>query len=131
MKALLHSFAVFNTLAYFVYSVPALIYFTFILLLGRWCKNPALMKYGLEVLVGIDETYSACLLGEASETVSSRCGRALLSGKPRPAVKCLAWAVDLFFLKVVGEKFHCIGAVEKFYKDGANLEDEQLSFIKH
>ena len=77
-------------------------------------------------MVAPDQWWNAALRGEEDETVSSRLGRAIKSGRPKWWAKLFAKFVNLIF-RLVGQKDHVGISIEKRYEEGAP-SDERLKF---
>ena len=100
----------------FLLSVPAIIVgllFNYLLFLaGKMSKSQLLQDYSFYVLYSIDQFANTLWLGDANETVSSRTGRAMLSGKPKwfvpPFPNLVDWLAMLF-----GDENHVRKSVEK------------------
>ena len=123
-------FASFNFAVTFLYTLPGLSYYALILGLGVLTKSEELKHYGLRCMVAPDQWWNAALLGEEDETVSSRLGRALASGRPKEGAKALAAVVNAFFRVLAGQENHCLESIEpKYYMQGAPT-DERWDFIK-
>lgn len=71
-----------------------------------------ILKFGFNFLYWLDLGLNWILLGDPSETVSSRLGRALKSGKPKWFVIPFAWFVDRIFYRLIGEKNHSVMNIE-------------------
>lgn len=82
--------------------------------LGLLFKSNKLKHHGLDLAIAVDQYMNVVWLGYPDETISSRCGRAILSKKPKWYIKYLLhpfvdWAAQRF-----GDKpNHCVRAVEK------------------
>ena len=126
---MLNLIAVCNFLFSFLFTFPLLVYFGLWALIGRLIGSKSMVHYGVRCMVGVDQVWNAALRGEEDETVSSRLGRALQSGRAKWWAKCFAMVVNGFFRVVAGQKNHCIESIEKRYLSGAP-SDERLSFIK-
>ena len=74
----------------------------------------------------IDLAGNFILLGDPSETISSRTGRALRSGRPRWFVPYLGAFIDKIFNVLFGQKDHSINYIEH----DENFEHEIWSWIK-
>lgn len=69
-------------------------------------------KFLFNWLYWLDLGLNWLLLGDPSETVSSRTGRALKSGKPKWFVPYLALVIDRIFYRLIGEKNHSLENIE-------------------
>ena len=131
MNALLNFLATVNFFLVFIYTLVGLCYFAILgllgLLLGKHGED--LNHYATRNLVAPDQWWNAALRGEEDETVSSRLGRALKSGRPKWWAKLFAGFVNLIFRVLAGQENHCLISIEKRYENGAP-SDERLSFIK-
>ena len=83
-------------------------------------------KFLFNFLYWIDCGLNFLMLGDPSETVSSRTGRAMRSGKPKWFVPYLAKAIDWFFFRFFGQVDHVIMYIEK----DENFEHEIWSWIR-
>lgn len=71
-----------------------------------------LWKIIFNILYYLDLGLNTILLGDPSETVSSRCGRALQSKKPVLFAKILAYVVDFIFYRFFGDDNHSLENIE-------------------
>lgn len=126
----LKAFSILNFIGVFLFTCPGLIYFGLLNLLGVIIRSPELRHWSMRCLIAPDQWWNAALLGEEDETVSSRLGRAINSGRPKRGAKCLAHFVNGVFYLAAGQKNHCIGAIEPKYLEGAP-RDEQWNFIRN
>lgn len=85
-----------------------------------------ILKFAFNFLVWLDCGANFLLLGDPSETISSRTGRAMRSGKPKWFVPPLAKAIDSFFFKFFGQVNHVIEYIEH----DEDFENELWSWIK-
>ena len=67
--------------------------------------------YLYNVALALDQFVNALLLGDADESISGRCGRAMKSGKPKWWVRKLSKCIDWFF-RLFGERNHVLNAIE-------------------
>lgn len=77
-------------------------------------------------LYTLDLILNFLILGDPSETVSSRLGRALQSGRPILFAVILAWIVDFIFYRFFGDDNHSLDHIET----DEDFEHEIWSFIK-
>jgi len=129
MNALLNFLAVINFFLVFIYTFLGLNYFVILSLIGLLIRSKPLQHYALRNMVAPDQWWNAALRGEEDETVSSRLGRAIKSGRPKWWAKLFAGFVNFLFRIIAGQKNHCLISIEKRYEEGAP-SDERLSFIK-
>ena len=122
-------FAIINFVGVFIFTMPGLVYFGLLNLLGFLIKSKELQKWSMRCLVAPDQWWNAALLGEEDETVSSRLGRALKSGKAKWGARILASFVNTIFKAIANQKNHCLESIEPKYENGAP-KDEQWNFIK-
>lgn len=127
--AALKAFAILNFIGVFIFTIPGLIYFGLLNLVGYIIKSKELKHYAGRCLVAPDQWWNAALLGEEDETVSSRLGRALASGRPKSEAKAFAMFVNGIFRLIAGQKNHCLESIEEKYLNGAP-SDETWNFIK-
>lgn len=69
-------------------------------------------KYLYNLALGFDQFVNALLLGDPDESISGRCGRAILSGKQKWWVVYLARHIDWVFLHLFDEQNHTMNSVE-------------------
>jgi hypothetical protein len=81
-----------------------------------------LKKYLYNLALSFDQMVNAILLGDPDESISGRCGRAILSGQPKWWVVPLANHIDWMFLVLFKEQNHVLNAVE--YEE--NPHEKQL-----
>ena len=122
--------SIFNFIYIFLFTIPLLIYFALWNLVGWAFRSKDMSHYSVRVLVGIDQSWNAALRGEEDETVSSRLGRAIKSGRPKWGAKMFAHFVNGVFKLVAGQANHCLESIEERYENGAP-SDEKWSFIKN
>ena len=127
---MLRTLAVINFFIVFIYTVPMLAYFGVINLLGYLFRSKKVRLYSMNNLVAPDQWWNSALMGEEDETVSSRLGRAVKSGRPKPYAKAFAMFVNLIFRVIAGQKNHVLESIEERYLAGAP-SDEQWNFIKN
>lgn len=70
-------------------------------------------QYAFNLALTFDQAVNVILLGDPDDSISGRCGRALLSGKPKWWVKPLSMHVDWMFDFIFNEKNHCLNSVEE------------------
>ena len=81
--------------------------------LGKLFKSHKLETHGLELAIAVDQYMNVVWLGNPDETISSRTGRAIISGKPKWYIKYLLrpfvdWAARRF-----GDgPNHCVNSIE-------------------
>jgi|GEM_PF-3871158 len=85
-----------------------------------------LWKIIFNILILLDLALNTLLLGDPSETVSSRAGRAMKSGKPIWFARKMAWFIDKIFYRLLGQKNHSVENIE--YDE--DYEYELWSWIK-
>jgi len=83
-------------------------------------------KFIGNILYLLDLVLNTFLLGDPSETVSSRLGRALRSGKPKNFAVIASKIVDKVFHMGLGEKNHSVENIEH----DEDYEHELWSWIK-
>ena len=98
------AFAPFAILGILVQPITILIYA---------CGNEHIRAFIYRTGKALDQFDNALLFGgEPQETISSHCGRWVLSGHPMPIkVRFVVMLTDLF------EADHCVGAIEDAFKD--------------
>lgn len=126
---MLNFISVINFVYVFIWSLPALVYFLLWNMAGEIAMSDTMRHYSMRVLVGIDQSWNAALRGEEDETVSSRLGRAMVSGRPKWGAKMFAYFVDFIFYITVRDKNHCISNIDERFANGAP-SDEKWSFIR-
>lgn len=129
MNHFLNLISLFNFVFIFVFTIPMLAYFAGWNLVGLIINSESMKHYSARVMVGIDQSWNAALRGEEDETVSSRLGRALKSGKPKWGARLFAYFVNFIFLVIAQQKNHCLESIEEKWLNGAP-SDEKWSFIK-
>jgi hypothetical protein len=78
---------------------------------GHITRDRRLRKYGRNIALSADQHMNVIWLGHADETISSRIGRAALSGKPRLPARVLHPIVDRLAL-LFNDPNHCIKSAE-------------------
>ena len=111
-----------SVLLFFIFVIQAL---PILIVLGILNRIPAIKSWAYNLLIGIDQFGNSIMLGSYEETISSRLGRAQLSGKAAWYAKYAQIAVD-FVMECWGEDNHCINAI----KPGEDYSSEIWSWIK-
>jgi hypothetical protein len=93
--------------------IPLLIGSLLVFLTGVIFKDSLIKKAGFNMLVSVDQFGNVVLLGDPDETISSRTGRAVMSERPVWFIKYLHASIDKMFHILIGQKNHCVDAVEK------------------
>jgi hypothetical protein len=106
-------FVILSVGSFIILVIPLLLASLSVFLIGLLLKDSLVEKAGFNMLVSVDQFGNVVLLGDPDETISSRTGRALLSDKPRWFVKHIHYVIDEMFHMLLGQKNHCISAVEK------------------
>lgn len=102
-------FSVISFIAVVLTSLTiSLIFFLISILL----RDPLAKKASFNMLIAVDQFANTVILGDVDETISSRTGRAILSGKAKWFVKYLQFFIDKIFNVIDGQRNHCINAVE-------------------
>jgi hypothetical protein len=83
-----------------------------LVLLGRLFKSEAMKQYGFNLALGLDQLANILLLGDPDETISSRTGRAIASGKAKWWVPKFGALVDWLALHGFGDRDHCARSIE-------------------
>jgi len=91
-----------------VWLVPAFLLF----LLGKWTRCQPMKQFGFNLALGLDQLANVLLLGDPDETISSRTGRAMASGRPKWWVPSFAGLVDFLAYRLFDDKDHCKNAIE-------------------
>jgi hypothetical protein len=86
---------------------------------------PALRIWAYNLLIGIDQFGNTIMLGSYEETISSRLGRAQLSGKPTWYARWAQISVD-YVCALYGDYNHCVNAI----KPGEDYSSEIWSWIR-
>lgn len=81
--------------------------------LGKLTKSKIIKNFGFNLAYSLDQYGNALLLGDPDETISSRTGRALKSGRPKWWVRGFSKFVDFLAFKLVGETDHCLNSIEE------------------
>lgn len=110
----------FSVILFFIFIVQAIPLLAMLFLL-YWI--PALKMWIYNLLISIDQFGNSLLLGSVEETISSRLGRAQLSGKPKWYAKIAQVVVD-GVCGICGQKNHCINAI----KSGEDYSSELWSW---
>ena len=79
---------------------------------GKITHDSRFFKYGFNIAVSIDQLGNVIMLGDPDETISSRLGRAILSGRPKWFVPSFAALVDFIFYKLDNQESHCLNSIE-------------------
>jgi hypothetical protein len=69
-------------------------------------------QFYFNVLLGIDQFANILMLGSPDETISSRTGRAYLSGRGKWFVYPLKAFVDRMAIILAGQHDHCLNSIE-------------------
>lgn len=77
--------------------------------IGRLFKNKELETYGIRVALGADQMGNGFAAGFPDETISSRVGRAIATGRPKAVARFLKVAINGIFF---WEENHVIDAIE-------------------
>lgn len=128
MHKLLNLFALMNFVIVFLFTLPGLLYFTILNLIGKVCYKP-LAHYAERCMVAPDQWWNAALRGEEDETVSSRLGRAYKSGRAKLYALIAVYGVNIMFIFFKQQMNHCLESIEERYEKGAP-SDERWSWIK-
>lgn len=88
--------------------------------IGRLTRNRNMRRYGRDVALSADQHMNVIWLGLADETISSRLGRAALSGKPKLVARVLHPLVDRLAL-LFGDHDHCVKSAELQYNEHVEL----------
>lgn len=123
-------YASINFIGIFIFTIPGLVYFGILNLIGYLIRSPELRHYSVRCLVAPDQWWNAALLGEEDETVSSRLGRALKSGRPKIGAIVFAMFVNAIFRLAIGQKNHCLESIEEKHCEHSPASDETWSFIQ-
>jgi hypothetical protein len=83
-------------------------------LTGVLFRDKLIKQMGFNMLISIDQFGNVVLLGDPDETISSRCGRAHNSGRAIWFARVMRRFVDKLFHVLLGEKNHCVNAVEGY-----------------
>ena len=81
-------------------------------LTGLLFRDKIISRAGFNMLLSVDQFGNAVLLGDPDETISSRTGRAIMSDHPNWVAVVMQRLVDKMFHILLGERNHCINAVE-------------------
>ncbi len=106
-------FTLMNTLIFAPLTAIQIVIGFIIYLLGQKFKSRKLKTHGINLAIAGDQNMNVIWLGHPDETISSRCGRAELSGRPK-------WYIKYFlrpFVDWAARRFgdgpnHCIRAIE-------------------
>lgn len=94
----------------------------FCFLIGKLFSDK-LRKYGFNMLLSVDQNANVVLMGFPDETISSRVGRAVASGRPKWYIRIFAPILNLAFKVIAGDKNHAIESIEhdENFNDRAEL----------
>jgi len=70
------------------------------------------IQYLYNLALGFDQFMNAILFGDPDESLSGRCGRAMVSGKPKAWVPPIRAYLDFIFLVLFKQENHCIASIE-------------------
>ena len=86
-----------------------------------------MIKYLFNIGLALDQFANTVLLGDPDESLSGRCGRAMMSGRPKFWVPYLASIIDWTVLLFKAEYNHCMNSVEA---EETPKEKEIWSWVK-
>lgn len=110
---MLQIWALLNTFVMFPIMLVELILGATMHGLGLLFKSKKLKAHGLELAMAVDQYMNVVWLGNPDETISSRCGRAIVSGKPKWYIKYLLRPFVDKAAKFFGDgPNHCVNAIE-------------------
>jgi hypothetical protein len=110
---MLQIWALLNTMIMFPIMVGELILGAIMYAIGKWCKIKQLEAHGKELAIAVDQYMNVVWLGNPDETISSRTGRAIESGKPKWYIKYLLHPFVDWAARVFGDgPNHCLNAIE-------------------
>lgn len=93
-------------------------------LVGKLSSSNALIKYGYNLLLGVDQMANVILLGFPDETISGRTGRAIASGRAKWYIKLWRIILDAG-ARCFGDKNHALNSIEP-EDDFESRRDEEL-----
>lgn len=96
-----------------LWLIPVLFLCILLFLTGKILRSSLVQQAGFNMLIGLDQFANSILLGDPDETISSRTGRALLSNKRKWFVVPFGAFIDKIFHVLIGQRNHCIDAIEK------------------
>jgi hypothetical protein len=96
-----------------------------VFLTGVWTSDRLIRRTGFNLLRSLDQFGNTILLGSTNETISSRIGRAIVSGKQKKFVNMLHFFIDKTFEIIAGDMNHCIDNIED-----VDIRDELWTWIK-
>jgi len=113
MRIVLLIWALINTAILLPITVFQVLMGFILYLIGKAVKNKKLEMHGIYLAIAADQNMNVAWLGYVDETISSRCGRAQVSGKEK-------WYIKYFlrpFVNWAAKRFgdgdnHCINAIE-------------------
>ena len=116
MKTILFVFGI--VYSFFLVMAPLFAVALPFFLIGKLFKSKTLEEYGFNYAYSLDQTANTLWLGDPDETISSRTGRAIESGKAKRWVYWFAKFVDCLFL-MFGDENHVQKSIEqrKFTKE--------------
>jgi len=117
---MLQLWSLINTLAMFPIMAAQLILGALIHVIGKLFKSHKLRTHGKDLAIAVDQYMNVVWLGNPDETISSRTGRAIRSGKPKWYIKYLLHPFVDNAAKFFGDgPNHCINAIEEDeYEEG-------------
>jgi hypothetical protein len=105
--------ALINTLVFAPLTVIQVLIGFIIYLLGLIFRSKSIKTHGKQLALAADQNMNVIWLGDPDETISSRIGRAILSGRPKWYIKFFLRPFVDMMAKLFGDFDHCINAVEK------------------
>jgi len=110
---ILQIWALLNTLVMFPIMIAQLILGAGLYCIGNWFKWNKTKTHGFQLAVAVDQYMNVVWLGNPDETISSRTGRAIASGKPKWYIKYLLHPfVDWAARRFGDGPDHCVRAIE-------------------
>lgn len=110
---MLQIWALLNTCVMFPIMLAQLILGASMHGLGLLFKSNKLKHHGLDLAIAVDQYMNVVWLGNPDETISSRTGRAIVSGKPKWYIKYLLHPfVDWAARRFGDDPDHCVRAIE-------------------
>lgn len=127
---MLQLWALLNTVVMFPIMITQLVLGACLYGIGKLGKWERIKTHGFQLAVAVDQYMNVVWLGNPDETISSRTGRAIVSGKPKWYIKYLLHPfVDWAARRFGDGPDHCVRSIEtdehmerqyevwKWYKD--------------
>lgn len=111
-----------HTVLYLVPCLSQVLLGYFLYLAGSLFKHKHLKLHGIQLAISADQNANVLWVGHPDETISSRIGRAIVSGKPKWYIKYLLHPFVDWCARRFGDDNHCIKAIEHHLKMETKVE---------